>query len=121
MILTDKHIQQCLDSGKVFYYQYHGKTIVNFDQLKVELDKRLKPKQKDKDTQKKKASAMIHPRNLAIDATFTACLVPEGGMKKQTSTTTFSNNKSQKPLNANTATWKIPVAVFFFDKKAVCM
>ena len=94
-VLTDKEIQQCLNSGKVFYYQYHGKTIVNFDQLKVELDKRLKPNTK-KDTQKKKASAMI-PITLAINATFTACLVPEGGIKrKQTSITNFSNNKSQK-------------------------
>lgn len=61
---------------------------------------------------------MIHPITLAINATFTACLVPEGGMKNQRSTTTFSNNKSHPPLNANTATWKIPVAVFFFDKNS---
>lgn len=47
-MLTDKDIQLCLNSGKVFYYQYHGKTIVNFDQLKVELDKRLKPNKKTK-------------------------------------------------------------------------
>ena len=47
-VLKDKEIQLCLNSGKVFYYQYHGKTIVNFDQLKVELDKRLKPSKKTK-------------------------------------------------------------------------
>ena len=53
-VLTDKDIQQCLNSGKVFYYQYHVKTIVNFDQLKVELYKHLKPNTKTPKGRKQK-------------------------------------------------------------------
>lgn len=78
--------------------------------------------QKEKDTQKNKASAMIHPITSAINATFTACLVLEGGMKrKQTSITTFTNNKSQKPPQYKYGNSENPCCRIFFIKKAVCM
>ena len=62
---------------------------------------------------------MIHPITLTINATFTACLVPEGGMKrKQTSTTTFSNNKSQKHPQWKYGNLENPCCRIFFDKNS---
>lgn len=42
---TMDDVKACLKSGNVFYYSYWGKTIVNYDELEMELKKYIKFKQ----------------------------------------------------------------------------
>lgn len=38
-------VKVCLKSGNVFYYSYRGRTIVNYDELEIELRKLIRLKQ----------------------------------------------------------------------------
>lgn len=42
---TMDDVKACLKSGNVFYYSYRGRTIVNYDELEIELRKLIRLKQ----------------------------------------------------------------------------
>ena len=42
---TMDDVRACLKSGNVFYYSYQGRTIVNYDELEMELRKLIRLKQ----------------------------------------------------------------------------